>query len=373
MGFSFSITHCDTGTEARSGILATGHGDVPTPAFMPVGTGGTVKALTPEMLRNCGVDILLGNTYHLYLRPGHETVARLGGLHRFMGWPGPILTDSGGFQIYSLGALRRITDEGALFRSHIDGSSHLLTPERAIAIQECLGADILMSLDECIPFPADSATAERAVHRSLDWAARGKKAHRRPDLALFGIVQGGGYPDLRKICADALIDLEFDGYALGGLSVGEPKAVMEHVVAWTTPLLPRDKPRYLMGVGTPADIVMAVGYGVDLFDCVIPTRCARHGLLFTNQEKVVIRNARYRRDETPLEGSCDCYTCTNFSRAYLRHLYVSGEVLAMVLNTIHNVRFYMRLMTGIREAIDRGEYCEFRRDFLGNTPLTKPD
>jgi queuine tRNA-ribosyltransferase len=354
----------DPGCGARLGKIGTPHGEVRTPAFMPVGTQGAVKALTPEQIRGLGADIILGNTYHLYLRPGHRLIAALGGLHRFMNWPGPILTDSGGFQIYSLGALRRMADEGATFQSHIDGSKHFLSPEAAVEIQEALGSDIMMCLDECIAYPATRKEVERALARTARWAERCKKSRKNREQALFGIIQGGVYPDLRWRGAEEMTAIGFDGYAIGGLSVGEPKELMLENLAATAPLLPEDRPRYLMGVGTPEDLVEGVFHGIDMFDCVMPTRSARNGLLFTNGEKVVIKNARYREDSSPLDSECDCYTCQNYSRAYLRHLYVSGEILAMVLNTIHNLRYYLRLMERIREAIRKGRYPGFRDRFL---------
>ncbi len=354
----------DPGCGARLGIIGTPHGEVRTPAFLPVGTQGAVKALTPEQVRGLGADIILGNTYHLYLRPGHRLIAALGGLHRFMNWPGPILTDSGGFQIYSLGALRRMADEGATFQSHIDGSKHFLSPEAAVEIQEALGSDIMMCLDECIAYPATREGVERALNRTARWAERCKKSRKNREQALFGIIQGGVYPDLRRRGAEEMTAIGFDGYAIGGLSVGEPKELMLENMAATAPLLPEERPRYLMGVGTPEDLVEGVFHGIDMFDCVMPTRSARNGLLFTNGEKVVIKNARYRDDGSPLDSECDCYTCQNYSRAYLRHLYVSGEILAMVLNTIHNLRYYLRLMERIREAIREGRYPEFRDRFL---------
>jgi queuine tRNA-ribosyltransferase len=363
----------DPGCAARVGIIKTPHGDVRTPVFMPVGTQGTVKSLTPEQIREQGADIILGNTYHLYLRPGHRLVADLGGLHRFMNWSGPILTDSGGFQIYSLGALRKITDEGAAFQSHIDGSSHFLSPDTAIEIQEALGSDIMMCLDECVAYPADRKEVEQALARTTRWAKRCKESRKNAHQALFGIVQGGVYPDLRRRSAEELLEIGFDGYAIGGLSVGEPKELMLENLAATSPLLPLEQPRYLMGVGTPEDLVDGVYHGIDMFDCVMPTRSARNGLLFTNREKVVIKNARYREDGSPLDSECDCYTCRNYSRAYLRHLYVSGEILAMVLNTIHNLRFYLRLMERIRGAIREGRYPEFRNRFLCERQTSETD
>ncbi len=360
----FELTTTDPGCEARLGNILTSHGEIRTPAFMPVGTQGTVKGLLPEQVRSLGADIILGNTYHLYLRPGHELIAALGGLHKFMNWEGPILTDSGGFQVYSLGALRKTNDDGAVFQSHIDGSKHFLSPEKAVEIQEALGSDIMMCLDECIAYPADKKTTEAALRRTAQWAKRCREVKRNSAQALFGIVQGGFYQDLRRQGVDDIRNIGFDGYAIGGLSVGEPKESMLETLAATAPLLPQDAPRYLMGVGTPEDIVEGVFHGIDMFDCVMPTRSARNGLLFTNEGKVVIRNARYREDSSPIEIGCDCYTCRNYSRAYLRHLYVAGEILAMVLNTIHNLRHYLRLMEGIRAAIKDGRFGEFRRVFL---------
>jgi queuine tRNA-ribosyltransferase len=340
---------------------------------MPVGTQGTVKGLTPEQVRGLGADIILGNTYHLYLRPGHRLIADLGGLHRFMNWPGPILTDSGGFQIYSLGALRRIAEEGATFQSHIDGSTHFLSPETAVEIQEAIGSDIMMCLDECIAYPAGREEVERALARTARWADRCKQNRKNRAQALFGIIQGGVYPDLRRRGAEEMTAIGFDGYAIGGLSVGEPKGLMLENLAATAPLLPEERPRYLMGVGTPEDLVDGVFHGIDMFDCVMPTRSARNGLLFTNGEKVVIKNARYREDASPIDSECDCYTCQNYSRAYLRHLYVAGEILAMVLNTIHNLRYYLHLMERIREAIREGRYPEFRDRFLRERAAIRAD
>jgi len=364
MSFQFNLITQDADTYARLGEMITPHGIVNTPAFMPVGTQGTVKSMLPEEIKNCGAEIILGNTYHLYLRPGHETISKLGGLHRFMNWPDPILTDSGGFQVYSLGALRKITPDGVMFRSHIDGSRHFLSPQKAIDIQEALGSDIMMCLDECTPYPATLSQSEESLNLTVKWANLCKEAKTNSDQALFGIIQGGSYPDLRKQAVEQIVSICFDGYALGGVSVGEPKEIMYKITDSITPLLPADKPRYLMGVGTPEDIVFGVSCGIDMFDCVIPTRCARHGLLFTNSENIVIKNARWREDNNPVDEMCDCYTCKNYSRAYLRHLYVAGEILAMVLNTIHNVRYYMRLMEQIRAALKEGSFLKFKKDFL---------
>jgi queuine tRNA-ribosyltransferase len=366
MSFHFEVLKKDIQTGARLGRIMTSHGEVHTPVFMPVGTQGTVKALLPETLSELGVEMILGNTYHLYLRPGHQLIRDLGGLHHFMHWDKPILTDSGGFQVYSLGALRKITAAGVLFQSHIDGSRHFISPEIAVSIQEALGSDIVMCLDECTPYPVTLREAEKSLDLTLQWAVRSKKAAKNSEQALFGIVQGGMYPDLRKKSVEKLVEINFDGYALGGLSVGEPKEIMMNTVVNINPLLPFDKPRYLMGVGLPEDIVACVDHGVDLFDCVIPTRSARNGLLFTNHEKVVIKHARYRDDPLPVDRLCDCYTCRNYSRAYLRHLFMAKEILAMVLNTIHNVRFYMRLMERIREAIREDRYLEFKEKFLSS-------
>jgi queuine tRNA-ribosyltransferase len=363
--FRFTVLKKDSSTGARLGKISTPHGEVNTPVFMPVATQGTVKSLLPETVRELGAEMILTNTYHLYLRPGHEIINGLGGIHRFMNWNLPILTDSGGFQVYSLGALRKITAEGVLFQSHIDGSSHFISPERAIEIQESLGSDIMMCFDECTPYPASYAEAEKSLELTINWAKRCKTTKKLDSQALFGIIQGGIYPDLRRRAVEEICaNIGFDGYAQGGLSVGEPKLEMLHMEEAITPLLPEDKPRYLMGVGTPEDIVSCVGYGTDMFDCVIPTRCARNGLLFTNHEKVVIKHARYRKDDEPVDSSCDCYTCKNYSRAYLRHLYMANEILAMTLNTVHNIRYYMHLMEHIRTAIKEGTYSEFKKDFL---------
>jgi len=362
--YQFKLLKKDPTSMARLGKIRTPHGEVNTPVFMPVGSQGAVKSLLPEWVRELGAEIILSNAYHLYLRPGHKIIKDLGGLHRFMNWSGPILTDSGGFQIYSLAALRKITDEGVMFRSHIDGSRQSISPEQAIEIQESLGSDIMMCLDECTPYPVSFAEAEKSIDLTLKWARRGRKAKKNNDRqALFGICQGGIYPALRKRGVEEITGIGFDGYALGGLSVGEPKEIMMEIVEGITPLLLEDKPRYLMGVGMPEDIVACVYHGIDMFDCVIPTRCARNGLLFTNREKIVIKNARYSDDDSPLDSSCDCYTCRYYSRAYLRHLFMAREILAMILNTIHNIRYYMHLLEMIRQAIRNGQYADFKSNF----------
>jgi queuine tRNA-ribosyltransferase len=370
-----NFTHIakDPASGARLGIIDTPHGGVSTPAFMPVGTQAAVKALTPEQVRVLGAEIILGNTYHLMLRPGHGLIAAMGGLHRFMNWDGPILTDSGGFQIYSLGKLRAMTEEGATFQSHIDGSRHFLSPEKAVEIQEALGSDIMMCLDECIAYPSERPEIERALARTARWAQRCKARRHNEQQALFGIIQGGVDQSLRRRGVEEIVAIGFDGYALGGLSVGEPKELLLDTLAATAPLLPEDRPRYLMGVGTPEDLVEGVYHGIDMFDCVMPTRSARNGLLFTNGEKVVIKNARYREDGSPLDSQCDCYTCQNYSRAYLRHLFVAGEILAMVLNTVHNLRHYLHLMERIRGAIREGRYADFRSRFLRERTAQPPE
>jgi queuine tRNA-ribosyltransferase len=337
---------------------------------MPVGTLGTVKSLTPEDLSGLGVQILLANTYHLYLRPGHEVVARLGGLHRFMHWEGPILTDSGGFQVFSLAKLRKISDEGVTFQSHLDGSKHLLTPEKAIEIQQALGSDIIMCLDECTPYPASHEEADRSLSLTIDWARRCRTYHRSRGGALFGIVQGGMFEDLRTRSVEALTDLGFDGYAVGGLSVGEPKDAMLRTAASTLPLLPEAQPRYVMGVGHPLDLVNLVSLGADMFDCVIPTRNARNGQLFVRTGTLNISNSCHRDDEAPVDSTCSCYTCRHYSRAYLRHLFMARELLAYRLNTLHNIHFFMRLMEEMREAVQQGTFSRFRDAFCSGWETT---
>ncbi|MBK8959198.1 MAG: tRNA guanosine(34) transglycosylase Tgt [Proteobacteria bacterium] len=363
MSLTFELQASDGA--ARAGRLTFNHGVVETPIFMPVGTYGTVKAMSPEELEALGAQIVLGNTYHLMLRPGTEVIGAHGGLHGFMHWDKPILTDSGGFQVWSLGELRKIREEGVTFRSPINGDKILLTPEISIEVQRALGSDIVMVFDECTPYPATVTQAAESMRLSLRWAARSKAAHVGPG-ALFGIVQGGVYPVLRDESAAGLIDIGFDGYAIGGLSVGEPKDDMLAITAHTAALLPAAKPRYLMGVGTPQDLVAAVGAGVDMFDCVMPTRNARNGHLFTSQGVVRIRNARHRASTEPLDPACQCYTCRNYSRAYLHHLDKSNEILGARLNTTHNLAYYLALMRDARAAIQAGRYAEFSRACFAN-------
>jgi queuine tRNA-ribosyltransferase len=344
---------------ARRGTLQLAHGTVETPAFMPVGTYGTVKAMSPLELHEIGAQIVLGNTFHLWLRPGLEVIEAHGGLHRFMGWYGPILTDSGGFQVFSLGALRKISEEGVKFQSPVNGDKCFLSPEESMHIQKALNSDIVMIFDECTPYPADERTAGESMRLSLRWAERSKRAHEGNTNALFGIVQGGMHENLRDESLSGLMNIGFDGFAIGGLSVGEPKEDMQRILRHTAPQLPRDKPRYLMGVGTPEDIVAAVAQGIDMFDCVMPTRNARNGMLFTRNGDIKIKNAQYRLDLRPLDEQCACYTCRNFTRAYLHHLHRLNEILGARLNTIHNLHYYQQLMSEIRAAIEAGEFAEF--------------
>ena len=342
---------------ARRGRLRLHHGVVETPIFMPVGTVGSVKTLVPEDLHAAGAQIILGNTYHLFLRPGMEVIKHFGGLHKFIGWDKPMLSDSGGFQIFSLGALNKLTEAGAEFQSHIDGQRFKLTPESAVEIQETLGTDIHMVLDECTPYPATRDQAKSSMERSMRWARRCRDAKSRAELAQFGIIQGGMYEDLRKASIEALTGIGFEGYAIGGLSVGEPKEDMHRITEWCTPLMPADKPRYLMGVGTPLDLVEGVARGIDMFDCVMPTRNGRNGTLFTSIGKVNIKNLKYRLDESPLDPACKCYTCANFTRGYLRHLFLSGEITGLRLLTLHNVSYYLDLMAELRNAIEAGNFA----------------
>ncbi|HHY46931.1 MAG TPA: tRNA guanosine(34) transglycosylase Tgt [Firmicutes bacterium] len=348
---------------ARAGVLTTPHGRIMTPVFMPVGTQATVKAMSPDELVEIGAEIILANTYHLFLRPGHELIARAGGLHRFMNWNRSILTDSGGYQVFSLSDLRHITEDGVTFRSHIDGSRRFISPELSIDVQNALGSDIIMAFDECTPYPAEWGYARESMLRTLRWAKRCKEHHRKPGQALFGIVQGGMYPDLRQESARRLVELDFPGYAIGGLSVGEPKAVMYDMLDATLEFLPREKPRYLMGVGAPGDLVEGIARGVDMFDCVLGTRIARHGSIFTRRGRIIVRDAAYAEDFGPLDPECDCYVCRNYSRAYLRHLLKAGEILGFRLATYHNLYFLLSLMREARKAILEGRFDEWRKEF----------
>jgi queuine tRNA-ribosyltransferase len=351
-------------TRARRGRLYTQHGVIETPVFMPVGTQATVKTMAPWELEELDARIILANTYHLHLRPGDDLVAEAGGLHRFMRWPRAILTDSGGFQVFSLNELRKVTDDGVAFRSHIDGRPLFFSPESVMAIENRLGADIIMAFDECPPYPADRSYIEQSLRRTLDWAVRCKRAHGRPDeQALFGIVQGGVYPDLRRVAAERLVEMDFPGYAIGGLSVGEPKPLMYEILDMTVPYLPESKPRYLMGVGTPEDLLEGVERGIDMFDCVLPTRIARNGTVLTRRGKLVIRNARYARDFRPLDEDCACRVCRQFTRAYIRHLLKADEVLGIRLTTWHNVAFMLTLMGEVRQAIEQGRFLQYKREF----------
>ncbi len=363
----FEILSTDPSSNARCGRLYTAHGTVDTPVFMPVGTAGSVKSLSPDELEALGARIILGNTYHLYLRPGDERIARLGGLHRFMSWERPILTDSGGFQVFSLARINRIEEAGVQFQSHIDGSRHYLTPETAVRIQKHLGSDICMCFDECTPYPVSYEYAAQSVARTVRWAERSAKAHAETEgfgpQALFGIVQGSVFSDLREKCLEKLLEIGFDGYAIGSLSVGEPKPEMLSIMRRLAPALPRTLPRYVMGVGTPEDLVEGVNCGVDMFDCVMPTRNARNGMLFTSRGPVNIKNAAYAEDPDPIDPDCGCYTCRRFSRAYLRHLYIARELLSYRLNTIHNLHFYLDLMAQMRSAIGAGEFAAWRTNF----------
>lgn len=365
MAIQFELIKTCKQSGARLGRLHTPHGVIETPIFMPVGTQATVKAMTPEELMEIEAQIILSNTYHLFLRPGHELVEKAGGLHKFMNWHRPILTDSGGFQVFSLGDLRKITEEGVEFRSHLDGAKHFLSPERAIEIENALGADIIMAFDECAPYPADRDYVKKSLERTSRWAARCKTAHKKPEQqALFGIVQGGMYPDLRKQSAEEITAIDFPGYAIGGLSVGEPKPLMYEILEQTTPYLPEDKPRYLMGVGSPDDLLEGVLRGIDMFDCVLPTRIARNGTAMTSIGKVVIKNAKHFDDFTPLDPNCGCYTCRNYTKAYLRHLYKADEILSSRLMTYHNLFFLIELMKNVRQAILEDRLLDFKGEFF---------
>ena len=366
MAISFTVTARDTGSRARAGTITTERGEVRTPAFLPVGTAGTVKGVWPTQLEAMGYQCVLANTYHLYLRPGHERIHRLGGLHRFMGWNRPVLTDSGGYQVFSLSSLRSVSDDEVTFRSHIDGSRHVLSPELAVEIQEALGSDIRMVLDECVEYPAGRREVEEAVRRTAVWARRSLAVSRREEGGLFGIVQGGMVPEFRKRSVEEICALPFPGFAIGGVSVGEGKQLLRETVEFTAPLLPAGKPRYLMGVGTPEDILFAVSRGVDIFDCVLPTRNARTGMLFTSAGPVSIKQARYADDPRPPDEKCDCPTCLTFSRAYLRHLYLQKEILSSMALTVHNLHFYRQWMERIREAISIGYLADFVQESPGS-------
>jgi queuine tRNA-ribosyltransferase len=359
----FTLIKKDRKTAARRGTLLTPHGVIETPIFMPVGTHAAMKAMTPMQVRSTGAQIILCNTYHLHLRPGESLVEKAGGLHRFMGWDGPILTDSGGFQVFSL-PKKRITDGGVFFRHEITGEEIYLDPAKAMAVQEALGADIIMAFDECIPYPCEKRYAAQSTRKTLRWAEECKKAHTRQDQALFAIVQGSVFEDLRIMCAEELVKMDFPGYAIGGVSVGEGLELLKKVVDFTAPHLPADKPRYLMGVGLPEDILESVERGMDMFDCVIPTRYARSATLFTNRGRIRLTSRKYRRDFYPIEPNCSCYTCRNFTRAYLHHLFISNEVLSAILASIHNVHFYLNMMDEIRNAIEEDKFSEYKRDFL---------
>jgi queuine tRNA-ribosyltransferase len=362
--FEFELIKEDPRTKARLGRFHTPHGSFDTPIFMPVGTQATVKAITPRDLHEMEAQIILANTYHLYIRPGHELVKEAGGLHKFMNWDKPILTDSGGFQVFSLAELRNIQEDGVTFKSHLDGTSHFLSPEKAIEIENALGADIIMAFDECTPYPATYEYADQSVERTTRWLGRCVAAHKREDQALFGIIQGSMFADLRKKSAEGVLSYDLPGYAIGGLSVGEPKALMYEMLDCTVPLMPKTKPRYLMGVGSPDCLLEGVIRGVDMFDCVLPTRIARNGTVLTSQGKVVVRNAVYERDFTPLDPECDCYACKNFTRAYIRHLIKANEILASILTSIHNLRFLIHMMEDVRTAIIEERLPEYRNEFF---------
>jgi queuine tRNA-ribosyltransferase len=364
MAITFSIRKRSTQNKGRLGVLTTPHSSLETPVFMPVGTQAAVKAMTVEDIEEIGFRIILGNTYHLYFRPGDEIIRLAGGIHRFMNWSGSVLTDSGGFQVFSLAKLNTVTETGAAFKSHIDGSAHLFTPEKVMEIETALGADIIMAFDICLPYPSEYQEARQAMERTTRWAERCLEAHHRSDQALFGIVQGVNYRELREESARDLVKLDFPGYAIGGLSVGEPKPIMYEVLDYTVPLLPEEKPRYLMGVGSPDALWEGVERGIDMFDCVLPTRIARHGTAMTSLGRVIIRDAKYLQDFTPLDPNCDCYTCRNYTRAYLRHLFKAGEYLGGYLITYHNLYFLQTVMREIRSALETDTYLERKTEFL---------
>ncbi|MGN1299659.1 MAG: tRNA guanosine(34) transglycosylase Tgt [Candidatus Scatovivens sp.] len=369
---TYELLHIDKNSGARRGIVHTPHGDIQTPIFMPVGTQATVKSLTPEELEEINAQIILSNTYHLFLRPGHELVKQAGGLHKFMNWNKPILTDSGGFQVFSLGALRKITEEGVEFRSHLDGSKQFISPEKAMEIEEDLGADIIMAFDECCPYPSSYEYTKNSMERTTRWAKRCKKVHTTVDKqGLFGIIQGGFFEDLREKSLKDLIELDLPGYAIGGISVGEPKEEFLRILRYTTPLMPEDKPRYLMGVGSPDYLIEAALAGIDMCDCVLPTRIARHGTAMTSNGKLVVRNAKYEKDFSTLDEKCDCYTCKNYTRAYIRHLLNTKEILGIRLLSIHNLRFLTKLMERVRIEIENDNLKNFRDEFFKNYGYTK--
>ena len=368
----YELLHQCKQTGARRGVIHTPHGDIQTPVFMPVGTQATVKSMTPEELKEVNAQIILSNTYHLFLRPGHELVKEAGGLHSFMNWDRPILTDSGGFQVFSLGQLRKISEEGVEFQSHLDGSKKFLSPEKAIEVENSLGADIIMAFDECCPYPSTYDYTKKSMERTTRWAERCKKAHtREEEQALFGIIQGGFYKDLRKQSTEDLIKLDFPGYAIGGISVGEPKEEFLDILKYTAPLMPENKPRYLMGVGTPDYLIEAAIVGIDMCDCVLPTRIARHGTALTSQGKVVVRNGTYEHDFSKLDPECDCYTCKNYTRAYIRHLIKTNEILGIRLLSIHNIKFLTGLMDKVRIEIENDNLANFRDEFYRKYGYTK--
>lgn len=364
MGKLGQFTVHKTAGNARRATLVTAHGEVQTPVFMAVGTKATVKAMTPEELTECGTQVVLGNTYHLHLRPGEKLIQKMGGLHKFMNWNGPILTDSGGFQVFSLSQLRKMTEEGVEFRSHLDGAKHFISPEKSMEIQMDLGSDIIMAFDECLKYPATDEEIKKSLELTYRWLVRSKNAMTRENSLLFGIVQGGLSLEHRKYSLEQITSVDLPGYALGGFSVGEPIELMHDLVKVVGPMMPAHKPRYLMGVGTPLDLILSVDSGIDMFDCVMPTRVARNGTLFTWQGKISIKRNEYREDSGPLDPECDCYTCRNYSRAYLRHLFLSGEILGSRLNTIHNLYFYMNLMKKVRESIEQDRWPEFRDECI---------
>lgn len=373
MAVQYELVKKSSQCNARAGIIHTPHGDINTPVFMPVGTRATVKAMTPEELKSIEAQIILGNTYHLYLRPGDDIVRQAGGLHKFMNWDRPILTDSGGFQVFSLGSMRKITEEGVEFRSHIDGSKHFISPEKSIDIQKNLGSDIMMAFDECVQYPAEKKYVEKSMERTLRWLDRCVESHTNPQQALFGIVQGGMYKDLREISAKETIKRNCDGFAIGGLSVGEPKELMIDLLNFTTAFLPEDKPRYNMGVGTPDYLFESVEAGIDMADCVLPTRIARHGTAITSRGNLSIKNAKYKDDFTPLDPECDCYTCKNYSKAYLRHLVNVNEILGDRLLTIHNLHFLINMMQNIRQSIIDDNFLEYKEEFYKKFGYTEEE